>query len=90
MKEELKDPVVILYDNTNEINISKHLMMHTKTRHIALKYHLLGELVQEKEVRMEYVNIKEKITDIFIKVLPKDAHEHIKGKLGVIPLSKST
>ena len=49
--------------------------MHTKKKHIAIKYHYLRELVQDKEVRMEYVNTKEQIADIFTKALPKEAHE---------------
>ena len=71
MKVEIKDLVVIFYDNTSEINISKNHVMHTKTKHIAIKYHLLRELVQDKEVRLEYVNTKEQIADIFTKTLPK-------------------
>ena len=81
---------MILYcDNTSAINISKNPLMHTKTKHIAIKYHYLRELVQDKEVKMEYVNTKEKIVDIFTKLLSKDAHEYLRGKLGVIPLSKT-
>ena len=38
---------------------------------------------------MEYINKKEKIADIFTKALPKDAYEYLRGKLGVIPLSKA-
>ena len=64
--------------------------MHIKTKYIAIKYHYLRELVQDKEVKMEYVNTKEKIADIFTKLLPKDAYEYLRGKLGVIPLSRST
>ena len=52
--------------------------MHTKTKHIAIKYHYLRELVQDKEVKMDYVNTKEKITDIFTKELPKDSHEYLR------------
>ena len=37
---------------------------------------------------MEYVNTKEQIVVIFTKDLPKDSHEYLRGKLGVIPLSK--
>ena len=37
---------------------------------------------------MEYFNTKEKIGDIFTEALPKDTHEYLRGKLGVIPLSK--
>ena len=64
-------------------------MMHTKTKNIAIKYHYVRELVQDKEVKMEYVNTKEQTTDIFTKALPKDAYEYLRGKLGVIPLSKA-
>ena len=64
-------------------------MMHTKTKHIAIKYHYVRELVQDKEVKMEYVHIKEQIANIFTKALPKDAHEYLRGKLGVIPLSQA-
>ena len=86
MKIEIKDPVVIYCDNTNVINISKNLVMHTKKKHIALNYHFLRELVQDKEVRLEYVNTKQKIAYIFTKPLPKDAFLYLIGKLGVITL----
>ena len=89
MKIEIKDIVLIFCDKTNAINTSKNLMMHTKTKHIAIKYHFLRELVQDKEVRLEYVNTKEQIIDIFTKPLPKDAFLYLRGKLGVIPLSKA-
>ena len=87
MKLEIKDLVVIYCDNTSAINISKNLVMHSKTKHIAIKYHLLRELVQEKEVRLEYFNTNEQVANIFTKPLPKDAFLYLRGKLGVIPLS---
>ena len=90
MKEEIIDVVVIYFDNTSVINISKNPVMDTKINHIAIKYHYLRELVQDKEVKLEYVHTKEYIADIFTKTLPKDAHEYLRGKLGVIPLNKAT
>ena len=45
--------------------------MHTKTKKISIKYHFLRELLQDKEVRLEYVNTKEKIADILTKILPQ-------------------
>ena len=81
---------MILYCyNTSAINILKNLVMHTKAKNITIKYHYLRELVQDKEVKMEYVNTKKKIGDIFTKALSKNAHECLRCKLGVIPLSKA-
>ena len=64
--------------------------MHAKTKHIAIKYHYVRELVEDKQVKMEYVSSKEQISDIFTKALPKDAFEYLRGKLGMIPLAKAT
>ena len=89
MNEKIIEPMILYCDDKSSTNISKNPMMHTKTKHIAIKYHYLRELVQDKEVKMEYVNTKEKIVDIFTKALRKDAHEYLRDKLGVIPLSKA-
>ena len=90
MKEDITDPVVIYCDNNSDINISKNPTMHTKTKHIAIKYHYLRELVQYQKVKVDYVNTKEKIADIFTKDLPKDSHEYLRGKIGAISLDKAT
>ena len=73
-------------DNTSVINIAKNLVMHSKTKHIAIKYHFVRELVQDKEIKLEYVHTKEQIDDIFTMPLPKDAFLYLRSKLGVIPL----
>ena len=49
--------------------------MHIKIKHITINYNCLRELVQDKEVKIEYINTKEKIGDIFTKPLRKDAYE---------------
>ena len=90
MKEEITKPMVIYYDNTSAINISKNLIIHTKNKHIEMKYDDSRELVQYKQVGMEYVSTKDQIIDIFKKNLPKDAYKYLRGKLGVIPVSKAT
>ena len=86
MKVEIKDPVVIYCDNTSAINISKNPVMNSKKKYIGIKYHFLREFMQDKEVRLEYVNTKKQSVDIFTKPLPKDDLLYLRGKLGVIPL----
>ena len=90
MKEEITESMILYCDNTSAINILRNPVMHAKTKHIAIKYHYVRELVEDKEVKMEYINIKEQIADIFTKPLPKDSFEYLRGKLGVIPLSKAS
>jgi hypothetical protein len=55
---EYDEPIRFYFDNTISISISKNLMMHSKTKHIPIKYHFLWEQVAEKNIRVEYVGTK--------------------------------
>ena len=65
-------PTPIYYDNTSAISNSKNLVMHSKTKHISIKYHFLREQFSEQKVKLEYVNTNGQIVDIFTKPFPKD------------------
>ena len=88
MKEEITKLVILYSDNTSAIKISKNLVMHAKTKHIVIKYHYVRELVEDKQVKMEYIHTKDQIADIFTKPLPKDSYEYLRGKLRVKPLTQ--
>jgi hypothetical protein len=83
------DELISIYcDNTSVINISKNLMMHSKTKHIPIKYHFLREQVAEKNIRVEYVGTKEQVTYIFTKPLPWESFEYLHQRLIVISTPK--
>eukprot|EP00253_Pinus_taeda_P034504 PITA_34504 len=77
-------PISILFDNTSAISISKNHVMHSKTKHIPIKYHFLQEKVLEQKVKLEYVPSKEKFADILTKPLPRETFEYLRQKLGVV------
>ena len=81
-------PIIIKCNNTSAINMSKIPITHSKTKHIPIKHHFLREQVSQKVVKLEYVDTKEQIVDIFSKPLPKEAFENIRRKLGVIYLKR--
>ena len=94
MKEALKDvnietkqTITIFCDNTSAISLSKNPVMHSKTKLIPIKYHFLHEQVVEKNIKLEYVNTKEQIANIFTKPLPREAFEYLRQKTGVIALT---
>ena len=62
-------------------------MMHSRNKHIPIKYHFLREQVVEQNIKLEYINTKEKIADIFTKPLPREAFENLRQKMGVIALA---
>jgi len=61
--------------------------MHSKTKHIPIKYHFLREQVLEQKVKLEYVPSSEQIADIVTKPLPRDTFEYLWQKLGVLVAS---
>ena len=79
------EPIPILCDNTSSINISKNPVMHSKTKHIPIKFHFLREWVTKKTIKLEYIETKEKIAGIFTKPLLRETFEYLRQKLGVIP-----
>ena len=64
-----EDLIVISCDNTSATNISRNHVMHSKTKHIPIKYHFLRDQVSQKVVKLEYVDTKEHIADLFTKLL---------------------
>ena len=75
MKQTLSDfdlsfeNVPIKCDNTSVISISKNLVQHSRTKHIEIKHHFLRDHAQKSDITLEFVSIKDQLSDIFTKPL---------------------
>ncbi len=86
MHIQYDDPIPIFCDNTSAISISKNPVMHSKTKHIPIKYHFLREQVLSNVIKLEYVGTKDQVVDTFTKPLPKARFDTLHIQLGVCPL----
>ena len=84
MKVSIDETISIKCDNTSAISISKNLVLHSKTKHIPIKYDFLREQVAQKIVKLKYVPTKEQTVDIFTKPLAREPFEYLRNKLGVV------
>ena len=71
------EPIPIYCDNTSAISVSKNPVLHSKTKHIPIKYHFLREQVSNKVVQLNFIPSTEQIVDIFTKPLPKAQFEYL-------------
>jgi hypothetical protein len=77
-------PIPIHCDNTSAISVSKNHVLHSKTKHIPIKYNFLREQVTNQIVQVHYIPTKEQIVDIFTKPLAKTPFEYLRQKSSVI------
>jgi hypothetical protein len=81
--QEQQEPTTIFYDKNSTIMLSKNHVFHKKTKHIDTRYHFIRDLVNNKEICLEFCRSKEKIADIFTKALARDAFQHLRSHMGV-------
>ena len=61
-------------DNAGSLQIAKNPAMHSKAKHIAVKYHFIRELVESQQVEVVKIGTKEQLADGMTKALPKATH----------------
>lgn len=69
---EQSEPTVIYCDNKSAINLSKNPVMHSRSKHIELKYHYIIEMVMQKLVSLEYYSTYNQLADVLTKALSRE------------------
>jgi hypothetical protein len=86
--QEQQEPTIVFSDNNSSIMLSKNHVFHKKIKHIDTRYHFMRELVNNKEMCLEFCRSKEQVTEIFTKALARDTFQHLHSSLGVRAVTK--
>jgi hypothetical protein len=70
-------------DNSNAINISKNDVQHSITKHIYIRHHFIGDLVESKIFVIRTCETKHQLIDLFTKPLYGLRFEFLKKVIGV-------
>lgn len=73
-------------DNKSAIDISKNPVQHSRTKHIDTRHHFIRELVEEKVVSLDYMNIEDQLTDILTKPLDSRKLEYLRSAIALCAL----
>ena len=50
--------ITIFCDNTNAISISHNLIIHSRTKHIDMRYHFIRDHVQNRNISLHFISIE--------------------------------
>ncbi|GJY00942.1 retrovirus-related pol polyprotein from transposon TNT 1-94 [Tanacetum coccineum] len=90
MKSQLSDydihykMVPIFCDNTNAIAISNNPVLHSRTKHIDIRYHFIKDHILKGDIELHFIPTKYQVDDIFTKPLDEPTFTRLKAKLGML------
>ena len=96
MKQQLSDfgfkimKTPIFCDNTSAIQLSKNLILHSRTKHIDIRHHFLRDHVSKGDIVLEFIDTNHQLADIFTKPLDKEKFAYIRRELGMIDANQVT
>nr|GFA68254.1 retrovirus-related Pol polyprotein from transposon TNT 1-94 [Tanacetum cinerariifolium] len=79
--------IPIYFDSKSAIAISCNLVQHSRTKHIAVRYHFIKEHVEKGTIELYFVMTDYQLTDLFTKALPADQFSYLVRRLGMRSLS---
>ena len=78
-----QETMSVFCDNTSAINLSNNPIQHSKSKHIAIRYHFIHDLVEDKIVCLEFIPMDNQKADIFTKPLDDPWFELLHKTIGV-------
>nr|GEZ72102.1 hypothetical protein [Tanacetum cinerariifolium] len=79
--------IPIYCDSKSAIAISCNPVQHSRTKHIAVRYHFIKEQVEKGTIELYFVKTDYQLADIFTKALPADRFYYLVNRLGMRNLS---
>lgn len=70
-------------DNKASISLTKNLESQKRTKHIDVQHHYIRELVNDKELTIEWVSSAKMLADGMTKALPADQFKKHRALLGL-------
>nr|GEV29084.1 retrovirus-related Pol polyprotein from transposon TNT 1-94 [Tanacetum cinerariifolium] len=79
--------IPIYCDSKSAIAISCNPVQHSRTKHIAFRYHFIKEHVEKDTIELYFVKMDYQLADLFTKALPADRFNYLVRRLGMRSLS---
>ncbi|WVZ52600.1 hypothetical protein U9M48_003645 [Paspalum notatum var. saurae] len=76
--------IPLLVDSTSAISVAKNPVLHSRTKHIDVRFHFLRDHYEKGDIDLVHVASENQLADIFTKPLEFGAFVRLRGELGVL------
>ncbi|GJY88049.1 retrovirus-related pol polyprotein from transposon TNT 1-94 [Tanacetum coccineum] len=80
--------VPIFCDNTSAISISNNPVLHSRTKHIDIRYHFIRDHILKGDIELHFVPTDLQLADIFTKPLAEPSFTRLVAELGMLNIEK--
>ena len=81
---DMSAPTMLYCDNQSAIALTKDDVHHQRTKHIDIRYHFIRELVNRKEIKLDYLDTDSMIADLLTKPLDPRRHAMLMAMIGMV------
>ncbi|KAJ9567585.1 hypothetical protein OSB04_003551 [Centaurea solstitialis] len=82
--------IPIYCDNTSAIAIANNPVLHSKTKHIEVRYHFIRDHVMNGDIELHFVPTEYQLADLFTKPLDVTRFNMLISELGMMSATTST
>jgi len=75
--------ITLCVDNQSAIKLIKNPDYHNRTKHIDVRFHVIREKYEKREIDVIYVSSHDQLADILTKSISKERFEFLRSKIGV-------
>jgi len=75
--------VPIFIDSTSAISLAKNPVLHSRSKHIDVRFHFLRDHYEKGDVELTHVSTDNQVADILTKPLEQATYARLRGELGV-------
>ncbi|GJR35174.1 hypothetical protein Tco_1210858 [Tanacetum coccineum] len=88
MKSQLTDyeyeNVPIFYDNNSVNAMSNNPVLHSRTKHIDIRYHFIRDHIPKRDIELHFIPTRYQLGDIFTKPLDEPTFKRLIVELGML------
>ncbi|WVZ70690.1 hypothetical protein U9M48_019333 [Paspalum notatum var. saurae] len=78
--------IPLLVDSTSAISVAKNTVLHSRTKHIDVRFYYLRDHYEKGDIDLVHVVTQNQLADIFTKPLEFSAFVRLRGELGVLQI----